>query len=346
MRLRRFIGSDTAAALRRVKDALGPEAVILQTRACPEGGVEITAAVDTDLVTTPLALPDSAAASNLATIARELSELGARVRELDRTVRPTAAAITGLDTAARALAERLTLRGLAPDLAAVIAADAARARGEGTAADAALAASLAHHLAPRMAPVPRVTAFVGPTGAGKTTTIAKLAARHASREGTRLGLVMADTLRVGAREQLGAYARLLGVSMQVARDGDELRAALASFADRDAVYVDTAGLGGDPAAAAALERLLGSAGEPVARTVVVSAGASESALRAAELQLGLLAPTSCVVTKLDEGASFGTACTWLHERRLALAWLGIGQRIPHDLETPSGSVLARWLVAA
>ena len=346
MRLRRFTGPDASTALRRVKDALGPDAVILQTRACPEGGIEITAAVDADLVTAPLAVTATKPV-DLADVSRSLAELTACVRELDRAVRPPSPAIAALASEARALADRLVLQGLAAELAAPIAASFADARRAGTAAGAALEASLAHHLAPASASEARVTAFVGPTGAGKTTTIAKLAARHvADRRRARVGLVMADTLRVGAREQLGAYARLLDVPMEVARDGGELRAALARFADRDAVYVDTAGLGGDPDEAAAVDAMLGAAEEPIARAAVVSAGASERALHAAWRQFDRLGPASCIVTKVDEGASLGTACTWLRERQLALAWLGTGQRVPDDLAIPSGSALVRWLVAA
>ncbi len=346
MRLRRFTGPDASTVLRSVKDALGPDAMVLQTRACPEGGIEITAAVDADLVTLPLAAA-ATAPGDLGDITRGLAELTARVRELDRAVRPPLAAITALGAEARALAERLVLQGLAADLAAPIAGSFEDARRTGTAAGAALETSLSRHLAPATVAEARVTAFVGPTGAGKTTTIAKLAARHCG-DGRRakVGLVMADTLRVGAREQLGAYARLLGVPMETARDGGELRAALARFADRDAIYVDTAGLGGDAGEAAAVEGMLSVAGEPIVRTAVVSAGTSESALRAAWRQLDGLAAASCIVTKVDEGASLGTACTWLRERQLALAWLGTGQRVPEDLAAPSGSALVRWLVAA
>jgi len=345
MRIRRFTGPDTATALRRVKEALGSEAVILQTSSRREGGVEITAAVDAELVTRTLAPSAAAATPELANLARELHELGLHVRALDRAVRPPAPGLTALGPEALALAERLALQGLAIDLAAPIAATFESARNEGAAAVTALEDSLARHLtsAPRTA---RVTAFIGPTGAGKTTTIAKLAARDVGTAGRRVGLIMADGIRVGAREQLETYARLLDVPMQVARDGDELQAALAGFADRDAVYVDTAGLGGDQQETLALERLLAIAGEPVARTAVVSAGSSDAALRAAWRQLGAMAPESCVVTKVDEGAGLGPACSWLHERGLALAWLGIGQRVPEDLTAPSGGELARWLVAA
>src|SRR5262249_30292304 len=131
----------------------------------------------------------------------------------------------------------------------------------------------------------RVNAFVGPTGSGKTTTIAKLAAREAGGGSVRIGLVMADTYRVGAEEQLGAYARRLGIPMRIARDRAELEAAFDAFADRDRVYVDTAGIGGDGASAEELRALLADPGEPIGVTAVVSAATSERALRSAWRQL-------------------------------------------------------------
>jgi len=345
MRLRHFTGRDTAEALRRVKEALGPDAVILQTRAGAEGGVEIIAAVDAELVTPPLRAAEPNAGGRAETD-RQLLELVERVRALDRALRPAPPALLVLGAEARALADRLVLQGLPPDLVADIGATFEATRADGAAAGMALEVSLARHLVPSLPAEPRVTAFVGPTGGGKTTTIAKLAARHIAARRVRVGLVMADAARVAAREQLGAYARLLGIPMRVARDGGELRAALAGFADRDAVYIDTSGLAADPGDAAVLERLLADAGERVARTAVVSAGASDRALEAAWRQLAPLAPERCVVTKIDEGASLGTACAWLHARRLALAWLGTGQRVPEDLAMPTGSALVHWLVAA
>jgi len=346
MRLRRFIGPDATTALRRVKDALGPEAVILATRARPGGGIEITAAVDADLATAVAQPPPGAGPSELETIVRELRELGARVRSLDSALRPTTGVDTRLGSEAQELAERLTAAGLARHLAGPVAASFEEARGAGMPLDSALEASLARHLLGASGAESRVSAFVGPTGSGKTTTIAKLTAAKIGAGRTRIGLVMADMCRVGAAEQLGAYARLLGVRMRVARDAEELGRALASFADCEAVYVDTAGLGGEPQDAMALGELLAAAGEALQVTAVVNAGASERALDHTWRQIDALAPARCVLTKLDEGAGLGTACTWLAATGMALAWLGTGQRVPEDLAAASGQTLARWLVAA
>jgi flagellar biosynthesis protein FlhF len=340
MRLRRFTGADPAAALRRVKEVLGPDAVILATRPGAAGGVEITAAVDLE---PPGA--EAAPAPEIADVTRELRALAARVAMLDRGLRATAPPDPGLGPEGRALVERLALQGVAPRLTAEIGREFEAARRQGTPAARALATSLERRLGRGADGEPRVRVFVGPTGSGKTTTIAKLAAAHAAA-GARIGLVMADTYRIGAAEQLGTYARLLGAPMQTVRDGDELERALTAFADRDAVYVDTAGLGGDAAGPRDLRRLLAPAGDALAVTAVVSATASAEALHRAWQRLDPLGPRACVLTKLDEAPGQGAAWSWAAELGMALCWLGTGQRVPEDLTVASGDALARWLLAA
>ena len=343
MRLRRFVGTNPAAALLRVKQTLGPDAVILGTRAV-DGGVEITAAVDLDppdAARAPAAERDPAA---LQAITRELGTLSARIARLDRALAPPVAAALGPE--ARTLAERLHAYGASPLTADAVGRSFAAARGAGLAEGEALAASLERHVRTvGPAAAPRVTALVGPTGAGKTTTIAKLSARAAAG-GAAVGLVMADTYRIGAAEQLGIYARLLDVPMQVARDADDLAAALAALADRDVVYVDTPGLGGDADGAAALARLLAAPDGGIATVAVVPAGASEGALRRAWQQLGALAPAACVVTKVDEAGGLWAAWEWLAGLDLPLAWLGTGTRVPDDLAPGDGRTMAAWLTAA
>ena len=348
MRLRRFTGQSPREALAHVKATLGPEAVILATRPLAGGGVEITAAVDLDHLTAsspPATAGESAPA--LVAITRELGVLAARVARIDRALAPRAGAAGHLDDEAQDLAERLALNGTTPALAEAVARSFATGRRNGLAAAAALAASIERHLvvAAPSAPEPRVTAFVGPTGAGKTTTIVKLAARALDR-GASVGLVMADTHRIGAAEQLGAFARFLAVPMRAVSDGAELVTALADFGERDVVYVDTAGLTGDASGAADLARLFATAGGVVTTAAVVSASASEAALRAAWRQLGGLAPATCVVTKVDEGGGLGTACGWLADVGVPLDWLGIGTRVPDDLTAADGGALAAWLTAA
>jgi flagellar biosynthesis protein FlhF len=346
MRLRRFTGATSHAALGAVKAALGPDAVILATRPLAEGGVEITAAVDVDgaRAANGGAVVPAAPSAELAALVREIGVLTARVARMDRALRPALGSTLAAD--AQELAERLAFNGLTPALAEAVACTFGRNRASGMAHAAALAASIERHLlvAVPAAPEPHVTAFVGPTGAGKTTTIAKRAAWALAR-GASVGLVMADTQRIGAREQLATYARLLDVPMAVAGDGPELVAALADLERCDVVYVDTAGLSGD-ASGAALATLLAAAGPVITTAAVVAAGTSDGALRAAWRQLGGLAPATAVVTKADEGGGIGTACGWLAEVGVALDWLGTGTRVPDDLAVADGGAVAAWLTAA
>ncbi len=345
MRLRRFTGADARAALRQVKETLGPEAVILATRALASGGVEITAAVDLDHLGVADGGVRAETPPELAALTREVGMLAARMARIDRAL-TVVGDDADLGAEALALAERLALHGTSPAFAGLVARSYEAARRNGTAAAEALAASLEQHLptAPRVAAA-RVTALVGPTGSGKTTTIAKLAARAAA-DGAKVGLVMADTYRIGAAEQLGTYGRLLAVPMRAVRDGNELVAALAAYEDRDLVYVDTPGLTGDPAGAAELARLLAAAGGAIATAAVVPASASDAALRRVWRQLGMLAPAACVVTKVDEGAGLGTACEWLADVGVPLGWLGTGTRVPEDLAAADGTTMAAWLAAA
>jgi flagellar biosynthesis protein FlhF len=349
MRIRRFTGANAQTVLRQIRATLGEEALILATRARRDG-VEITAAVDVDLVTAAVESAPTAGASELETISRELRELGARVRHLDRALHPALPADSALGSEARALAERLQLGGLASHIVAPVAASFEAERRAGVPPSAALGVSLERHLLPAGGEEKRrVTALVGPTGCGKTTTIAKLAAAERRSGGTRVGLVMADNYRIGAAEQLGAYARLLGVPMRVARDANEVRSALEDFADRDRVFVDTAGLAGDPASHGDLRALLGGVREAIESievTAVFSAATSEAALRRMWRQIEPLAPASCVITKLDEGAGLGAACGWIAETGVRPRWLGTGQRVPQDLAPATGSALAQWLTEA
>ncbi len=348
MRLRRFVAASSREALAQVKAALGPDAVILATRPRAEGGVEITAAVDLDPLAggdAPAAVP--AATAEVAALRRELGALVTRVARIDRAIRPGRGALGGLDEEALGLAERLALNGTTPALAETVARSFGRARQQGVPAAAALATSVERHLlvAVPTAPEPAVTAFVGPTGAGKTTTIAKRAAQALAR-GAAVGLVMADTQRIGAAEQLATYGRLLGVPVASVASSAELVRALAGFERCDVVYVDTAGLTGDPTGGADVARLLAPVRRAVTTAAVVSAGASEPALRAVWRQLAALEPATCVVTKVDEGGGLGTACGWLAEVGVPLDWLGTGPRVPDDLVAADGAAVGTWLSAA
>jgi flagellar biosynthesis protein FlhF len=363
---RRFTAASTDEALRQLRETLGDDVLVLSTESEPTGGVVITAAVDDDpgalgalgALDTSGATPsdpqaigasrsDPLLGLDLAMIRTQLDQLGQRMHLMHDVLVDREEADSTLGAEARDLVERLLSSGLGRRLADRIAHSYERELALATSRSEALHASLAEHVA--VAPEVdrrRLVAFVGPTGSGKTTTIAKVAARRVLEGGKPPGLVVADNQRVGAVEQLGAYARLLSAPLRVARDVDEMRIALASLADRDMVLVDTAALSSDPAGCAEVKALLAPGGTEMHVSAVVSASCSSRSLERVWPQLAQLRAESCVVTRLDECGDPGTACTWLSEVGLPLSWLGTGQRVPDDIVPASAAGLARWLVDA
>jgi flagellar biosynthesis protein FlhF len=177
-----------------------------------------------------------------------------------------------------------------------------------------------------------VVALVGPTGAGKTTTIAKLAARWCAQHGAdQVALVSTDGFRIGAREQLRTFARILGVALHAADNGADLARVLGRVATRKLVLIDTAGFGPrEPGFAEQLQMLRSGAAH--ARVLLALPAPSEAAaLQKAVAAYRALAPSGCVLTKIDEAASLGAALSVAVGASLPIAYLCNGQRVPEDL---------------
>jgi len=188
-----------------------------------------------------------------------------------------------------------------------------------------------------------ILVVVGPTGAGKTTTIAKLAARWSLSHGSEdLALVSTDGYRVGAREQLATFARILGVPLHAASDGPDLARVLARLAGKKLVLVDTAGVGPrDARLSQQLEALRLGAGRARA-LLALPAQCEPQALDAILNVFAPLAPVACVLTKIDEAASLGAALSAVLRHRLPIAYLCNGQRVPEDMHGAHGRRI--WLV--
>ncbi|WP_079415210.1 flagellar biosynthesis protein FlhF [Thiomonas intermedia] len=181
-----------------------------------------------------------------------------------------------------------------------------------------------------------IYALVGPTGAGKTTTIAKLAARLVLRHGTgAVALITTDTYRIGGVEQLKIYGRILGVPVAVARDGEELQQHLRDFADRRYVLIDSIGLSPRDVRMAEQMQWLQALGDGVTRLLVVGAGLAPSAYAELWALYRRLPVAAAILTKLDESPSFGAALQWLVESSVPLWFYTDGQRVPEDLHVPS-----------
>jgi flagellar biosynthesis protein FlhF len=177
-----------------------------------------------------------------------------------------------------------------------------------------------------------VIALVGPTGAGKTTTIGKLATRWSMQHGSQdLALVSTDGYRVGARDQLMTYSRLLGAPLHTANSGEELAQALERLKSKKLVLIDTAGMG--PRDVRLKEQLaalkLGAARARV--FLALPAHGEPNALDEAVRSFANLTPDACILTKVDEAASLGAVLSTILRHRLRIAYLCNGQRVPEDL---------------
>ena len=184
-----------------------------------------------------------------------------------------------------------------------------------------------------------VMALVGPTGVGKTTTIAKLAARAVLRHGaSQVALVSTDHYRIGAAAQLEHYGRLLGTRVFPAHDAESLREVLDVLRGRRVVLVDTAGVAGsDPRLQQQME-LLRAAGD-VRTCLVLAANAQAQALDTMVRAFLPQQPQACILTKLDEAPSLGGALSALIRHRLPLDYTADGQRVPEDLTAADARVL-------
>jgi flagellar biosynthesis protein FlhF len=184
-----------------------------------------------------------------------------------------------------------------------------------------------------------VIALVGPTGAGKTTTIAKLAATFAARHNARdVALITTDTVRVGGREQLHSYGRQLGIAVHEV-DGDaSLAATIERLRDYKLVLIDTAGLGQRDKGLVAQLNWLHAAGQ-VHTLLVLPANSHFSDLDEVVRRFGSARPQGVVLTKVDETGRLGSALSVVVDHQLPIAWITDGQRVPEDLHRAQAASL-------
>lgn len=191
----------------------------------------------------------------------------------------------------------------------------------------------------------RIVALVGPTGVGKTTTIAKLAANYRLKEKRRVGLITVDTYRIAAVEQLRTYADIIDLPMQVVSTPREMREALRQLEGLDLVLMDTAGR--SPRDEIKIQELKAFLTEVYADEVhlVLSSVASARTLEQTAERFKSVGTTALVLTKLDEATGLGNLVPLLRSSGLPLSYLTNGQNVPDDIETATPRRVARLALA-
>ncbi len=190
----------------------------------------------------------------------------------------------------------------------------------------------------------RVAMLVGPTGVGKTTTIAKLAGRFGLEGDLRVGLITVDTYRVAAVDQLRTYAEIIDLPLQVVSSPAELPAALEQFAEFDLVLIDTAGR--SPHDDRQLEELkqLVAAATPDDICLVLSLASGAKALRSTADRFAAVRPTSLILTKLDEAAGCGGLLSVSRDIAIPISYFTLGQEVPRDIEPANACRAARLVL--
>jgi flagellar biosynthesis protein FlhF len=184
-----------------------------------------------------------------------------------------------------------------------------------------------------------VYALVGPTGVGKTTTVAKLAARCVVRFGAaKVALLTTDSYRIGGYDQLRIYARILGVNVHVVRDTADLCATLGELSGRHLVLIDTIGMSHrDRMVAEHAALLAGSA--RVKRLLLLQATTNTQTLNQVVTAYREHGIDGCIITKTDEAAGLAPALDAAIRHELALHYVTDGQRVPEDLQLPNRTAL-------
>lgn len=366
MKIKRFVAPGMRQAMQKVRDEQGPDAVILSTRRCEEG-IEIIAAIDYDeaLVReaavhampapTPPAADQSARPEPdrthdiLAQLARATAGAGESSPAISSMRQELGSLREMLETQLASLAwndmnrrnpvhasvlRQLTRMEIDADIAQAVADELPQ--GLNTEQARYLPLGLLSRRVTgsgrRLSALEGVLAVVGPTGVGKTTTLAKLAAHAVLHHGAaRVALISTDHYRIGAGAQLGHYARVLGVPVYEVHEPGELRSLLARLDDRRTILVDSAGMGAhDPRLAGQLN-ILRAAQPRMCPMLVLAANAHAQALDEAARAYLPLQPGGCILTKIDEAPRLGGALSVLIRHGLRLDFTTDGQRVPEDI---------------
>lgn len=338
MQVRRFTAESTAAALRRVKRELGAEAVILSTSRLGPGRVEVAAARE------PAGWGPGA---DLGELSDQLKGLGDMLKR--HLIKSEAARGFDQRPEVAPLYRHLAEQEVSEPIIAELLDGLVAAGGHSVAPPVAIRIKKMLKVRPavRLGSGRRALwALVGPTGVGKTTTVAKLAASFTLDFRLKVGLVTVDTYRIAAPEQLKTYGQIMDIPTLVAADAGELAQALEQLADRNLVLIDT--VGRSPSDGDHLDELAAVlAGAPGLQThLVLACPTRESDQQAAVKAFERFDPVSLIFTKLDETATYGCILNRVAATGKPVSYITFGQRVPEDIEPAAADSLARRLMPA
>lgn len=200
-------------------------------------------------------------------------------------------------------------------------------------------------IAPTRADGPHIAALIGPTGVGKTTTVAKLAANFSLREQRKVGLITLDTYRIAAVEQLKTYAEILDVPLKIAMSPEEYQDALMELGDRDVILIDTAGRSQRDTMKIQELRSFFDFAQPHETHLVLSSAANERVIHQAVERFSEVGFDRVIFTKMDEAVGFGVILGALQKVNAKLSYYTTGQDVPADIEVGDPATLAGMILS-
>ncbi len=183
-----------------------------------------------------------------------------------------------------------------------------------------------------------IFSFIGPTGVGKTTTVAKLAARFAQKHGAdQVGLVTTDTFRIGAHEQLSTFGKIIGCPVKVAKNAEDLANVLFQLRNRKLILIDTAGMSQrDIRLCEQLTTLMKNSRVKIKSYLVLSATVQYNVLQETVTHFKRIPLAGCIFTKIDECLSLGEIISIAIQNGLPIGYITNGQRVPEDIDVADG----------
>lgn len=349
MKARKYVGATSREVLRQVRQDLGEDALVLSSRAV-EGGMELLAVPASALtVGTGPAAPVSQASSAGAIPGESASGILSEIRDMRALLQRELSALNCSEQLRSKPVYAALLRDL---LAAGFSALLARRLAEAGAASATpeqgmqrIVAALAHGMPTTdrddAAVRGGVYALVGPTGVGKTTTVAKLAARAVVRHGaSSVALLTTDSYRIAAHDQLRVFGRILGVPVHAVKDGQDLRLLLDDLSGKHLILIDTIGMSQRDRMVPEQAALLAASGGAVKRLLLLNATCATATLDEVVEAYRRGGVDGCIITKADEAANLGTVVDAAVRHELAIHYVTTGQRVPEDLHLPNRNYLA------
>ncbi|WP_455286462.1 flagellar biosynthesis protein FlhF [Cupriavidus necator] len=359
MSIAKFVAANGREAMRQVREAMGPDAVVLSNRTV-EGGVEIVAMRDTDLgsvsATAQVYVPPAPVVEPAAIgdLRGELQSMRAMIERQLAGITPVAGAaahgVAASDPLRESLFEWLVGAGFSGQLARTLLARLPLGNDR-PAAMTWIRTELASKVPvlgdeDSLFAQGGVLALIGPTGVGKTTTTAKLAARFVLRHGAdKLALLTTDSFRIGAHEQLRIYGDILGVPVHAVKDAADLRFALAAMKDKHLVIIDTVGMSQRDRSLSEQIAMLAGVPAPVQRVLLLNGASHGDTLNeVVHAYRHDAAPESggidgCIISKLDEATHLGSVLDVVIRHRLPVFYASTGQRVPEHLELANSTAL-------